>query len=375
MARAEALRILAEKVRGADPASVKKATRQARTVSELCDLYWADAEKGNLLTRRRTPKKASTLLSDKGRIERHIKPLIGQLRAAAVTASDIELFMQDVAEGKTAARAKTANRRGLSNVRGGRGVASRTIGLLGAIFSYAVRKGLRSDNPARGVARPADGRRTRRMNNDEYRILGLALRAAAKCNVWPPAIAVVKFLACSGWRTGEALALRWVEIDFSRRTASLTESKTGRSVRPLSQSACDVLSSMKSGGELVFPASRGDGQMTGFRSFWKRIARFGGLPPDITPHVLRHSFASLASDLGYSEATISALIGHSNHTITGRYIHSADSVLLAAADAVAQQTADLMGEFTTTEAARIRSEEATPQLKDQSWPRLTGTQR
>jgi len=38
------------------------------------------------------------------------------------------------------------------------------------------------------------------------------------------------------------------------------------------------------------------------------IIALGGLPGDITPHVLRHSFASLAADLGYSEPTISALI-------------------------------------------------------------------
>ena len=49
--------------------------------------------------------------------------------------------------------------------------------------------------------------------------------------------------------------------------------------------------------------------MTGFPKFWARVAKFGDLSPDITPHVLRHSFASIASDLGYSEATIASLVG------------------------------------------------------------------
>jgi hypothetical protein len=52
--------------------------------SELCDLYWADAKAGRLMTRRRKPKKASTLTSDYGRIERHIKPLLGRHAVAAV---------------------------------------------------------------------------------------------------------------------------------------------------------------------------------------------------------------------------------------------------------------------------------------------------
>jgi len=64
----------------------------------------------------------------------------------------------------------------------------------------------------------------------------------------------------------------------------------------------------------------------------------------VTPHVLRHSFASLAADLGYSEPTIAALVGHKGHSITSRYVHAADAVLLAAADAVADRTAELMGE-------------------------------
>ena len=84
--------------------------------------------------------------------------------------------------------------------------------------------------------------------------------------------------------------------------------------------------------------------MSGFRKFWDRIMRLGGLSADITPHTLRHSFASLAADLGYAEPTIAALVGHKGGTITSRYIHSADAVLLAAADAVANETGIRMGE-------------------------------
>jgi hypothetical protein len=60
--------------------------------------------------------------------------------------------------------------------------------------------------------------------------------------------------------------------------------------------------------------------------------------------VLRHSLASLVGDLGYSEPTIATLIGHKGHSVTARYIHAADAVLLAAADALAKRTAELMGE-------------------------------
>ena len=342
-AREEAKRLLGDVAHKADPAAEKRAKRNAKTVAELCDLYLSDAETGRLVTRRRAAKKASTLVTDRGRIERHIKPLLGRRAVAAVTREDIESFMHDVAEGKTAGKTKTTKKRGLANVRGGTGTASRTVGLLGAIFTYAVRHRMRPDNPAHGVMRPADGRRERRLSDDEYKALGKAMRQAELANIWPAATSAARFLAFTGWRSGEALGLRWDDIDLARRTATLPDTKTGRSVRPLSHVACELLRNLTRLGDLVFAATRGDGRMTGFPKLWARIAKLGELPPDITPHTLRHSFASLAGDLGYSEPTIATLVGHKGRSITSRYIHTADAVLLAAADAVASHTAELMG--------------------------------
>jgi integrase len=162
--------------------------------------------------------------------------------------------------------------------------------------------------------------------------------------MWPPAVAAARFLTLTGWRSGEALGLRWSELDLARRTAILPDTKTGRSIRPLSNAACDALRGLAQSGDLVFPATRGEGLMTGFPKLWARITKLSELPADVTPHVLRHSFASLAGDLGYSEPTIAALVGHKSHTITSRYVHTADAVLLAAADTVANETAKLMGE-------------------------------
>jgi integrase len=341
-AREEAKRLLGDVAHKADPAEEKKIARNAQTVSDLCDLYFADAEAGRLVARRRSPKKASTLATDRGRIERHIKPLLGRRAVASVTRSDIEAFMYDVASGKTAGKTKT-KAHGLARVRGGKGTASRTLGLLGAIFAYAVRHRIRQDNPVHGIVRFADGKRERRLNDDEYKALGKALRKAEE-SVWPAAIAAARFLTLTGWRTGEVIGLRWGEVDLGRRTARLEDTKTGGSMRPLSHAACDVLHGLTRSGELVFAATRGTGRMIGFPKLWARIAKLGELPTDVTPHTLRHSFASLANDLGYSEPTIAALIGHQGRSITSRYIHSADPVLLAAADAVANRTIELMGE-------------------------------
>ena len=77
------------------------------------------------------------------------------------------------------------------------------------------------------------------------------------------------------------------------------DTKTGASLRPLSHAACDVLRALPRMGALVFPSSdASDKRMNGFHKTWLRIAAKAGLPADVTPHVLRHSFASIAVDLG-----------------------------------------------------------------------------
>src|SRR5439155_2717100 len=122
---------------------------------------------------------------------------------------------------------------------------------------------MRSDNPVRGVMRFADGRRERRLSDDEYAALGAALRRGEAEGIWPAAVAAARFLALTGWRSGEPLALKWSDLDLARRTARLDDTKIGRSIRPLSHAARDVLTGLPRGtGELVFPATRGKGQMT-----------------------------------------------------------------------------------------------------------------
>jgi len=64
------------------------------------------------------------------------------------------------------------------------------------------------------------------------------------------------------------------------------------------------------------------------------MAKRAGLS-GVTAHTLRHSFASTAGDLGYSEPTIAAMLGHSAGSVTGRYIHHLDALLIAAASRVA----------------------------------------
>jgi hypothetical protein len=74
------------------------------TVRQLCQTYLNACEKGLIIGKGGRPKKASTLYVDRGRIERHIIPLLGARRIRDLRAPDISRFMRDVAAGKTASR-------------------------------------------------------------------------------------------------------------------------------------------------------------------------------------------------------------------------------------------------------------------------------
>ena len=326
---------------GQDPSIGAKTRIRTMTVAELCDAYLADV-RNSPLDRVGRPKKESTLATDRGRIEGHVKPLMGDLPVSAVTLADVETFLQRVARGDSAKKAKASGRGAVP--KGGKGTASRTVGLLGAVFSFAVRRGLREDNPVRGVRRFADQKRERRFSDDEWRCLAAGLAAMAER--YPAPVACIRFLALTGWRRGEAVNLRWNDIDAARRTAVLGDTKTGRSMRPLAHAAIEIIGTMPrhAGSEFVFPATTGAGPVANIPDVWARVREAGALPADLTPHTLRHSAASIAADLGFSEATIAALLGHKGRTTTSRYTHAADAALLAAADKVAAAVMAAMGE-------------------------------
>ena len=89
----------------------------------------------------------------------------------------------------------------------------------------------------------------------------------------------------------------------------------------------------KRNGTFVFP-SQGEGNAVGnFPQSWKTL--FADTPLwDVTPHVLRHRFASIANDLGFTEITIAALIGHAKGSVKSKYVHTLDSTLIMATDTV-----------------------------------------
>ncbi|MEQ8246672.1 MAG: tyrosine-type recombinase/integrase [Alphaproteobacteria bacterium] len=310
------------------------------TVGELCDIYLSAVEKGLIRGKRRRPKKASTIATDRGRIERHIKPLLGSRKVRDLAQHDVNKFIRDVASGKTATDVRTKPR-GRARVTGGRGTASRTVGLLGGILSYAVSEGVIETNPARGAERFEDNRRAVRLTPSQYRDLGRALVSAESEGQNKSAIEIAWLICLSGCRRGEAVGLQPAEIDKRQNVLNLIDSKEGTSIRPIGTAPMDRLKKLNIKGGYMFPATGNKKPYGGFPKAWQRIVRRAEMP-EITPHVLRHSFASEAHDLGFSEPTIAALLGHHSGSTTRGYIHHVDSALIMAADSVSRHILGMM---------------------------------
>jgi integrase len=351
-ARDLARNALAEVAKGGDPAAVRAADRDALTVAELCRRYLDEAERGLILTRKGKAKKASTIYTDRGRAERHIIPLIGSRSVKDLTTADLRQFVRDVISGKSAADVRTGPR-GRAIVTGGKGTATRTMAFLATVLTYAVQEGYRPDNPARGIVLPSYEKRKVRLDAAQYAALGRALAAAeARGEPWQ-AVEAVRLLALTGARAGEIANLKRSECDLRSSLLALGDTKTGASLRPLGKSALEALRGAlaRSSGPHVFPAVRSArGPYRGLPKAWERIRDANGKNEEpaesslasLTPHGLRHSFASVADDLGLSEPTIAVLVGHAGGGITRGYIHKLDAALLAAADKVAGFVADAM---------------------------------
>ena len=332
--------------RGSDPSADRHAVRGAMTISNLCDLYLAETK---------TRIKASTWASNVSRIETHVKPLIGRLTVRSLTTADIERMKADIIAGKTAKPRKAEGRGGVAA--GGSGVAARTLGMVVTILEYA-RKSLKliKENPARGVKKPPDRKQRRFLTVEEMAKLGQTLRETEAEGGNATALAAIRLLLMTGLRRMECLALPRAWVDGRASCIRFEDTKSGAQLRPIGKKAAQLIAAqpVRDGCSWVFPAAHGDGHLVGLPKVLGRVCARAGLK-GVTVHVLRHSFAATAAEMGFSELTIAGLLGHSVPGITARYAHVPDLALVAAADRVATRIASALDGNTGAEIIPLRS--------------------
>ena len=157
---------------GADPAAELKAKRSEMLVSELVDLYEKEGcvvQRGKRQGEAMKPRtKAYTI----ARLRHHVVPLLGRRKAPSVNAGDIERLVSDITAGRTARDEKVGPRKRII-VRGGAGAARKVVRDLSAVFSFARRREIVTQNPCDTAAvRKTDNENKRFLTLEEVTRLG-----------------------------------------------------------------------------------------------------------------------------------------------------------------------------------------------------------
>jgi integrase len=213
--------------------------------------------------------------------------------------------------------------------------------MLHAIFEQAKRRKKIGVNPADGVRKMAGGRRKRRLSGAELEAFGRAMSEAAANGENTTGVAAIRALLLTGFRRMEVLGMRREWLDERERSVHFPDTKSGEQVRPVGRAALKALQSVPArvGCPYVFPSDLDDsaGHFVGVVKVLDRVVARAGLK-DVSPHVLRHTFSSVAGDLGFSKLTIAGLLGHAAKGDTESYVHL-DTALLAAAERVSAHIA------------------------------------
>lgn len=203
------------------------------------------------------------------------------------------------------------------------------------LLSFAVKRGLRNDNPARGIKKPPIRKMERFLSEPEIARLAAAIEAEAQRSGSPYPAAAIKLLLFTGCRRGEILSLHWEHVDFERQCLRLPDSKTGAKVVYLSLPALEILQGLPRivGNCHVIAGTKDSSPLSGLDKVWYRVrgaAKLSG----VRLHDLRHSFASIGILGGLSLPLIGALLGHKHASTTARYAHLSADPIRAATETV-----------------------------------------
>lgn len=194
---------------------------------------------------------------------------------------------------------------------------------LSAVFEHArLEWSFPIANPVKGIRKPSMGKgRERRLQGDEYQRLLVELRQCRNSWISP----LFDFSIETACRQGEALKLKWADVDLTRRVAVFRETKNGENrVIPLSSKAVSVLQGLPR--DLkgnVFPVS-----MPTVRSAFEHARERAGII-DLRWHDLRHEGVSRLHELGLSTVEVASISGHKTLACLARYSHMKVELLAA----------------------------------------------
>lgn len=216
--------------------------------------------------------------------------------------------------------------------------ANRYLAIISSMFNKALEWGMATENPARGIKKfKENGPRKRVLSSDE---LGRFMKAL-KDEMDSPSGKAIFLLIALGLRKMEVLSLAWSNVDLSRKSLFLPQTKSGvpRYVVINSQ-ALEVLREMQSNRrrdcDWVFPSDSKTGHLHEVRRTFDSILKKAEIS-NFRLHDLRRSFASTLVNQGVSILQVRDLLGHSDVKTTQIYAHLGTASLEAASETVAAE--------------------------------------
>ncbi|NJB69414.1 integrase/recombinase XerC [Desulfobaculum xiamenense] len=207
---------------------------------------------------------------------------------------------------------------------------ARKLSTLRTFFRYMARNGMVTGNPAAGVHNPKQEiHHPKALNVDQ----ALALMESESGDD-PHSLrdlALAELLYGSGLRISEALGLEVDDVDTSSGVVRVFGKGGKERLAPLSDAGAARLAAyIRVRGEFtqslvqkaLFLGDRGGAlQRRQANRILERMARLAGLPEDVHPHMLRHSFATHMLEAGADLRSVQELLGHARLTTTQRYTH------------------------------------------------------
>ncbi len=267
------------------------------------------------------------------RLERGQSP-----RTSEEYARDIELFGNFLEPGHPkGAPFLTLGAAGVSEIRrfvmelmGPRGYSPtsvrRKIAALRSFYALQKREGRRGDNPAQDVPPPKAAKRLPRVLSEPEVARLLRTRVAGKTEARRLRdVAIMELLYASGIRRAELVGLNLTDIDLERRVMRVIGKGNKQRAVFINQAAAEAVRAYlgvrpRSADEALFLSNRR--RRLSHRQAWvvfREFAALSGIARHVTPHVMRHSFATHLLENGADLMTIKELLGHESLTTTQVY--------------------------------------------------------
>ena len=226
----------------------------------------------------------------------------------------------------------------LSNGYSHRSIA-RLLSSLRAFYQYLVREGDLTSDPTQHLERPKPSRPLPK-SLSEAEVEALLDAPDPKLPVEHRDLAMLEVLYASGLRVSELIELTLPQISLNQGVVRVVGKGNKERLVPLGEAAVNRLSDyFKSARpdllgarqtDVAFPSTRGVAMTR--QTFWYRIKIYGaraGIKTHLTPHTLRHAFATHLINHGADLRVVQMLLGHSDLTTTQIYTHVARSRMQA----------------------------------------------